>query len=144
GRSADIGDKSVLFEVALSGEITRRWLSVRDVTPTGAVNADYWRGQGTASFALKGDTAFVFVSTSDTVWTVHLPSGSTRATRLTTTGLAASVARTRDVRSLAAMRAMFGEVFLTATPVVTDSLLIIPFIKGVYLDGGRTISIARR
>lgn len=143
-RSADPEDRSVLFETAMDGTIRRRFLPIRDVTPTGGEDSDYWRGQASPAFALQRDSAFVVLSISDSVWIVDLVSGKSDVRQLTVQQVPRFSKVPQEAKvSQVGMARYFTQLFVAATPVMTDSLVIIPFVQGTPLQGGAVINAIR-
>lgn len=67
----------LLARIDSAGGLVKTYLPIADYRPTGQKSADVWRQALVPSMDVRGDTAWVAISTADSVWAVDLRSGGT-------------------------------------------------------------------
>lgn len=136
-------DDRVLVEVDSTGKIGRQFLEIRQVTPTGQGDFLLWRNVRNFFVTVSRDTAYVSSTISDTLWSVHLPTGREARTRLVFPGyVPPSPPRERPdgIQGLTA----WSRTFHSASTISSGGgTLFLPFVQGVLNSGDPMLLMAR-
>jgi hypothetical protein len=136
-------DPRVLVEVDSAGRTQREFLSIAGVNPTGQKDFELWRNVRSFSLAVSGDTAYVSSTLSDTVWSVHLPSGAETRTRLVFPGYAPPTPAARMPEGIPGLMA-WSRSFHTSSTLSADARnLFLPFVQGVLNYGDPMLLLMR-
>jgi len=141
------GDSNTLFRLDADGRVIRGFLPIRHHTPSGVRDADMLEGLRRAVFSLSddGDSAYVALSTADSLWILDTRSGAYQAAPVGVRGYKPPVALPPGMLSLREVTA-WGKTWTNAAMVInTDRLIAIPFVRGIHLQGdSSTLAVRRR
>jgi hypothetical protein len=135
--------REVLLELDMAGQVQRRMLPMDEVRPTGQPNDPAWRNLRAFSLAVRGDTAFVSNTVSDTLWMVALGSGDVRRVHLPFPGYvrpAPPAARLASIQELVRWSHRFH---LSSTLSASQGGVYLPFVQGVLNNGDPMVLVAR-
>jgi hypothetical protein len=138
-------DPRVLAEVRPDGSVLRELLPIGAVRPTGQPEHALWRNVRSVFLAVAGDTAYLTNTLSDTVWTVHLPSGGVERTHLSLPAEYVRPVPPRQPPEGIARLMEWTRSFHTASVVTAPGggSLVVPYVKGV-LNNGDPLLLATR
>jgi len=136
-------DPHVLLETDSLGSIRRSLLKIGEVLPQGQRDHSVWKAVRSFSLAVQADTAFVTCTISDSLWTVDLTTGATKAQRLKIPGYIAPAVPSAPGRTIAWLQTWYRTFHSTPTVYTVDGGVVVPFVKGV-LNYGDSAVVAQR
>lgn len=134
---------SVLLEVDTAGRTMRELLNIGQIRPTGQPQHLFWRNINAFSLDVSGDTAYVSNSVSDTLWSVHLPTGREQRTRLVMPGYVGPTPPRETPRDVAAMLAWSRTFHTSSTLTAESGAVLLPYVQGI-LNKGDPMLLATR
>lgn len=136
--------EAVLVEVDSTGRARREFLRIGAVRPQGEPDHPLWRNVRSSFVTVRGDTAFVTSTLSDSLWMVDLASGRESRIQLV---LPAEYVRPAPPRAMPAdipSLLAWSNGFHTASVVsAAPSALSIPFVRGVLNNGDPLLLVTR-
>lgn len=136
-------DERVLLEVDAAGKELRRFLRIGQVRPAGQRDSPMWPSVRSFFLSVAGDTAYVSSTLSDSVWSVHLPSGTEARTRLAFAGYKAPAVPDRPPPGVEGLMA-WTKTFHTGSTLSTDGAnLYLPYVQGVLNNGDPMLLLVR-
>jgi 6-bladed beta-propeller len=139
-------DPNTLFRLDADGRVVRGFLPIGHHAPDGIRDPGMLDGLRRAVFSLgaNGDSAYVALSTADSLWTLDLRSGSYRVTPVSVNGYEPPVAPRPGMLSLREVTE-WGRSWTNAAMVIsTEGMLAIPFVRGIQLQGDSSVLALRR
>ncbi|HEX6040489.1 6-bladed beta-propeller [Longimicrobium sp.] len=139
-------DSNTLFRVDADGRVIRGFLPIRHHAPERLRDPGMLDGLRRAVFSLSadGDTAYVALSTADSLWTLDTRSGAYRVTPVGVRGYAPPVAPRPGMLSLREVTE-WGKSWTNAAAVIsTGGTVAIPFVRGIHLQGDSSTVAVRR
>lgn len=138
-------DPRVLAEVQPGGRVVRELLPIGAVRPAGQPEHELWRNVRSVFLDMAGDTAYLANTLSDTVWSVHLPSGDVQRTHLSLPAEYVRPAPPRQPPQGIAKLMEWTRSFHTASVVTAPGggSLIVPYVKGVLNNGDPLLLVTR-
>jgi hypothetical protein len=139
-------DSNTLFRLDRDGRVIRGFLPIRHHAPAGARDPDMLDGLRRAVFSLSagGDSAYVALSTADSLWTLDTRSGTYRVTPVGVHGYLPPVAPRPGMLSLREVTE-WGKSWTNAAAVIsTNGTIAIPFVRGVQVQGDSATLAVRR
>lgn len=137
------GSRDVLLELDMAGQVRRNMLALGEVRPTGQADDPAWRNLRAFSLAVRGDTAFVSNTLSDTLWMVTISSGEARRLHLPFPGyVRPAPPRQRPANIQELIRWSHG-FHLSSTLSASTGAVYLPFVQGVLNNGDPMVLVAR-
>jgi hypothetical protein len=139
-------DSNTLFRMDRDGRVIRGFLPIRHHAPHGLRDPAMLEGLRRAVFSLSadGDTAYVALSTADSLWTLDTRSGAYRVAPVGVRGYKPPVAPRPGMLSLREVTE-WGRTWTNAGMVIsTSGTIAIPFVRGIQLQGDSAILAVRR
>ncbi len=136
-------DDHVLLEVDTAGNVQRQYLAIADVLPTGEKEFSLWRNIRAFSLAVSGDTAYVSTTLSDSLWTVHLPSGTESRARLSFVGYEPPTRPDRMPDGIPGLLEWNHSFHTSSTLSADGGRLYLPFVRGVLNYGDPMLLLTR-
>jgi hypothetical protein len=130
-------DSNTLFRLDRDGRVVRGFLPIRHHEPAGLRGSDMVDGLRRAVFSLSadGDSAYVALSTADSLWTLNTRNGRYRVTPVAVQGYKPPVAPRPGMLSLREVNE-WGKSYTEAAAVIsTSGTVAIPFVRGMMLQG---------
>lgn len=124
----------VLIRLDSLGNETARHLPLAAFRPRGTRDVPQWRNILRPSVSVAGDTAFVVLTLSDSVWSVDLATGRVHSRRVAVPGYARPAAPARPLGDPSAYGAWMRTFSTAATVVAGDGSVTVPFVNGIYLS----------
>lgn len=139
-------DSNTVFRVGQDGRVIRGFLPIRHHAPAGLRDPGMLDGLRRAVFSLSanGDSAYVALSTADSLWTLDTRSGTYTVTQVGVEGYLPPVAPRPGMLSLREVTE-WGKSWTEAASVIsTNGTIAIPFVRGVQLHGDSSTLAVRR
>ena len=136
------GDEVLILADSL-GAATRRLPPGRDVRPAGERDDPIWPSVRSFYLGLRGDTAFLANTLSDTVWRVELRSGRVDREVVSFRGRVAPRAPVKPLRDAMDMVAWARAAHMASTLSVGSRVLALPFVQGTLNTGDPMVLLAR-
>lgn len=136
-------DDHVLLEVDTSGMVRRQFLAIAGVRPTGQGDFPLWRNIRAFSLAVSGDTAFVSSTLSDSLWRVHLPSGTESRTQLSFPGYIPPAPPAQMPEGIPGLVEWNKSFHASSTLSASDAQLYLPYVQGVLNYGDPMLLLGR-
>lgn len=139
-------DSNALFRLDANGRVLQGFLPIRHHAPAGIRDPGMLDGLRRAVFSLSadGDSAYVALSTADSLWTLDTRSGAYRVTPVAVRGYKPPVAPRPGMLSLREVTE-WGKSWTDAAAVLsTSGTVAIPFVRGTWLQGDSSTLAVRR
>lgn len=139
-------DPNTIFRLGADGQVIRGFLPIRHHAPAALRDPGMLDGLRRAVFALSadGDTAYVALSTADSLWTLDTRSGAYRVAPLAVRGYRPPVAPRPGMLSLREVTE-WGRSWTNAASVITaGGTVAVPFVRGIQLQGDSSTLAVRR
>lgn len=139
-------DSNSLFRLDREGRVIRGFLPIRHHAPAGVRDPGMLDGLRRAVFSLSadGDSAYVALSTADSLWTLDTRSGTYRVTPVAVRGYKPPAAPPPGMLSLREVTE-WGKSWTEAAVVIsTNGTIAIPFVRGILLHGDSSTLAVRR
>jgi hypothetical protein len=136
-------DQRVLMEVDSAGKMLRQFLAIADVRPTGQPEFPLWRTVRSFFLTVAGDTAYVSSTLSDSLWSVHLPSGTEARTRLAFAGYRTPTVPDQMPPGIPGLMAWNKTFHAGSTLSSQEGNLYLPYVQGVLNNGDPMLLLAR-
>lgn len=133
----------VLIRTDSAGTVVRRFLPSHDLRPTGEKNDPIWSSVRSFFLDLRGDTAYLVNTVSDTVWRVELPSGRVDREVVSFRGQVAPRAPETPLRDVVALSAWAKAAHMASTLSVGSRVMVVPFVQGTLNFGDPMVLLAR-
>lgn len=133
----------VLVEVDSAGKVRREFLGIGEVRPTGEGDSQLWRNVRNFFLTVSHDTAYVSSSISDTLWSVHLPSGREARTRVVFPGYIRPSPPRDPPDGIQGLTAWSRSFHTASTLSSTGDGLFLPFVQGVLNNADPMVLLAR-
>jgi len=137
------GNDRVLVEVDSAGKIRREFLGVGEVRPTGEGDSELWRNVRNFFLTVSHDTAYVSSTISDTLWTVHLPSGREARTRVVFPGYIRPSPPRDPPDGIQGLTAWSRSFHSGSTLSSSGGALFLPFVQGVLNNADPMLLLIR-
>ena len=139
-------DSNTVFRLDRDGRVIRGFLPIRHHAPAGVRDPGMLDGLRRAVFALSadGDSAYVALSTADSLWTLDTRSGTYRVAPVGVRGYLPPVAPRPGMLSLREVTEWAKSWTDAAMVISTDGTIAIPFVRGTHLQGDSSILAVRR
>jgi hypothetical protein len=139
-------DSNTIFRLDRDGRVIRGFLPIRHHAPAGVRDPAMLDGLRNAVFSLSadGDSAYVALSTADSLWTLDTRNGTYRVTPVGVDGYRPPVAPRPGLLSLREVTE-WGKSWTNAAAVIsTSGTVAIPFVRGSQLQGDSSTLAVRR
>lgn len=139
-------DSNTIFRLDRDGRVVRGFLPIRHHAPAGVRDPAMLDGLRRAVFSLSadGDSAYVALSTADSLWTLDTRSGAYRVAPVAVRGYIPPVAPRPGMLSLREVTE-WGRSWTNAAVVISASgTIAIPFVRGIQLQGDSSTLAVRR
>ncbi|HLM69754.1 MAG TPA: hypothetical protein VK358_19580, partial [Longimicrobium sp.] len=139
-------DSNTLFRLDRDGRVMRGFLPIGHHSPAGLRDSDMLDGLRRAVFSLSadGDSAYVALSTADSLWTLDTRSGTYRVTPVAVQDYVPPVAPRPGMLSLREVTE-WGKSYTEAAAVIaTSGTVAVPFVRGLMLHGDSATLAVRR
>lgn len=133
----------VLIEVDRAGRELRTFLDIGKVRPAGERDYHLWRNVRSFFLAVSGDTAWVSSTISDSLWAVHLPTGSESRSRLVFEGYEPPSLPQTDPSGIEALMRWNRSFHAGSTLSSHGGTLYLPYVQGVLNEGDPMLLVAR-
>jgi hypothetical protein len=139
-------DSSMLFRLDRDGRVIRAFLPIRHHAPAGLRDPGMLDGLRRAVFSLSadGDSAYIALSTADSLWTLDTHSGAYRVTPVGVQGYKPPVAPKPGMMSLREVTEWSKSWTDAAAVISTGGTVAIPFVRGTWLHGDSSTLAVRR
>lgn len=142
----DPADSNTVFRVDRDGRLIRGFLPIRHHAPAGVRDPDMLDGLRRAVFSLSadGDTAYVALSTADSLWTLDTRNGTYRVAPVGVHGYIPPTAPRPGMLSLREVTE-WGKSWTNAAAVISaGGTITIPFVRGFQAHGDSAALAVRR
>jgi hypothetical protein len=129
------GEEDVLFVTDAAGNVLTRHLPIGSVQPIGSTQPDQWRSIRQFFLTVSSDRAYVVSTVSDSLWVVDFASGATQRSKIPLVGYRRPVSPERQLRDARDLDAWASSFHTAAPAVVSDSIVLIPFVQGILNYG---------
>lgn len=137
-------DDRVLVEMDSSGTIRRQFLRIGKVNPTGQDDLELWGNVRSFFVTVSSDTAYVSTTLSDTLWSVHLPTGREGRTRLAFPGYVPPAPPSKSLPDgIQGLMAWSRSFHSGSTISSAGGALFLPYVQGVLNDGDPMLLLVR-
>jgi len=133
----------VLIHFDSAGTRLKEFLSIKKVRPTGAADDALWANVRNFFMDARGDTVFVTSTVSDTIWSVHLPTGRESRTHLAFPGYVRPTPPSAPPPDIAALVKWGNSFHLGSTLNVDASRIYLPYVQGVLNYGDPMLLVLR-
>ncbi|HEV3049022.1 MAG TPA: hypothetical protein VGX50_01855, partial [Longimicrobium sp.] len=139
-------DPNALFRVDGDGRVMQGFLPIRHHAPPGLRDAGILDGSRRAVFSLSadGDSAYVALSTADSLWTLETRSGTYRVAPVRVRGYKSPVAPRPGRLSLREATEWLHSWTNAGAVISTGGMIAIPFVHGFQADGDSSVLAVRR
>jgi hypothetical protein len=137
------GGRELLIRTDSLGSRISASLPHAQIRPEGQPDFPVWGNVRNASLAVAEGRAFVVSSLSDSLWTVDLPDGEIRATRITPPGYAAPVAPRENMSNPKAFSRWADSWTTTSLVRASDRGTLVIFVRGVLMRGDSAVAAYR-
>jgi hypothetical protein len=134
---------SVLLEVDTAGRTVREFLNIGRVRPTGQKDHEVWRNINAFFLDVSGDTAYVSNSVSDSLWSVHLPTGREKRERLAMSGYIGPTPPSAMPDDISALLAWSRGFHTSSTLTAEGGAVLMPYVRGVLNHGDPMLLVTR-
>jgi hypothetical protein len=138
-----VNSDKMLHVVDSAGLVRESYLAIRDVGPSNGTESQYYRNLANAFLAYHDGIAYVTHALSDTLWTVDLGRHEEHRLLLQVPGYDPPVPPKSQLSDVLALTTWAKSFHATMFPVVSDSLLVVPFVKGVLNYGDPQLLVVR-
>lgn len=141
-----LADSSTLFRLDRDGRVIRGFLPIRHHAPASIRDPAVLDGMRRAVFSLSadGDSAYVALSTADSLWTLDTRSGAYRVTPVGVDGYIPPTAPRPGMLSLREVTEWAKSWTEAAVVISTSGTVAIPFVRGMMLHGDSSTLAVRR
>lgn len=141
-----LADSNTVFRVDRDGRVIRGFLPIRHHAPAGVRDPAMLDGLRRAEFSLSadGDSAYVALSTADSLWTLDTRSGTYRVTPVRVHGYVPPTAPRPGMLSLREVTEWAKSWTDAAAVIATSGTIAIPFVRGIQLHGDSAVLAVRR
>lgn len=139
-------DPNTLFRLDRDGRVIKGFLPIGHHAPAGIRDPGMLEGLRRAVFSVSddGDSAYVALSTADSLWTLDTRSGTYRVTPVGVRGYIPPTAPRPGMLSLREVTE-WGRSWTDAAMVIsTRGTIVIPFVRGIHLQGDSSTLAVRR
>jgi hypothetical protein len=139
-------DSNTLFRLDRDGRVLRGFLPIRHHAPAGVRDPEMLDGMRRAVFSLSadGDSAYVALSTADSLWTLDTRTGTYRVAHVAVRGYKPPVAPPPGMLSLREVTAWVQSWTEAAAVMFTSGTVAVPFVRGTHLQGDSSTVAVRR
>lgn len=134
---------NVLLHFDTAGTRLKEFLPIRGVRPTGQADNPLWANVRNYFLDVHGDTAFVTSTVSDTLWSVHLPTGRESRTHLSFPGYVRPAPPSSPPPDIPALVKWGNSFHLGSTLSVDASRIYLPYVQGVLNYGDPMLLVVR-
>lgn len=139
-------DSNTLFRLDRDGRVIRGFLPIRRHTPAGIRDPYILDGMRRAVFSLSadGDSAYVALSTADSLWTLDTRTGTYRVAHVAVRGYKPAVALPQGMLSVREATEWVKSWTEAAAVISTSGTVAVPFVRGTLLQGDSSTLAVRR
>jgi hypothetical protein len=139
-------DSNTIFRLDRDGRVVRGFLPIRHHEPAGISDPGMLDGLRRAVFSLSpdGDSAYVALSTADSLWTLDTRNGTYRVIPVGVRGYRPPVAPRPGMLSLREVTEWSKSWSEAAAVMSTSGTVAIPFVRGIWLHGDSSTLAVRR
>jgi hypothetical protein len=139
-------DPNALFRVDRDGRVVQGFLPIRHHAPPGLRDARILDGSRRAVFSLSadGDSAYVALSTADSLWTLDTRSGTYHVAPVRVRGYESPVAPKPGMLSLREATDWLQSWTNAGAVISTGGMIAIPFVRGFQAQGDSSVLAVRR
>lgn len=142
--AAEIGeDPHVVVRIDTAGRVVQRFLAIRNTRPTAQPDHELWRNVRNFFMDVAGDTVYVTSTISDSVWTVHLPSGTEGRVRLRFPGYVAPSTPQKMPEDIPALMEWGSRFHSGSTLSIDGGSVYLPYVQGVLNNGDPMLLVNR-
>ncbi|HEU4455246.1 MAG TPA: 6-bladed beta-propeller [Longimicrobium sp.] len=134
---------NVLIHFDTAGARLKEFLPIRGVRPTGQADNPLWANVRNYFLDVRGDTAFVTSTVSDTVWSVHLPTGRESRARLSFPGYVRPSPPSSPPPDIPSLVKWGNSFHLGSTLSVDGGRIYLPYVQGVLNYGDPMLLLLR-
>lgn len=136
-------DDRALVEVDSTGRIRRQFLRIGKVNPTGQRDFELWGNVRSFFVTVASDTAYVSTTISDTLWSVHLPTGREARTRLVFPGYVPPAPPAKRAEGIQGLMAWNRSFHSASTISSAGGALFLPYVQGILNNGDPMLLLVR-
>ena len=133
----------VLIQTDSMGVATRKLLPSRNLRPTGETDDPIWPSVRSFYLGVRGDTAFLANTVSDTVWRVGMSSGEVQREVISFRGHVPPRTPSKPLRDVMELSAWAKNAHMASTLSVGTHVLALPFVQGTLNYGDPMVLLAR-
>lgn len=133
----------VLIQTDSTGKITRRLLPAPNLRPAGEPDNPIWSSVRSFSLAVRGDTAFLANTLSDSIWRVELASGTITREVVSFPGYVPPRAPEKPLQGIKDLTEWSKSSHMASTLSAGESVLALPFVQGILNFGDPMVLLVR-
>jgi hypothetical protein len=136
-------EEDILVHLDSAGNTIATFLPIRDVRPSGLPDYELWRNFRSFFLSVRHDTAFVTSTLTNTVWSVHVPTGEVQQAALEIPGYVRPHIPASQPADIPALLE-WGRSFHQASTITNaGGTMVFPWVQGVLSFGDPLIVVLR-
>lgn len=132
--------RDLLFRTDSLGRVRSSYVPHAELIPAGQPARPIWGNARNASVATAGDEAYVVTALSDSLWTVNLRTGSTRAQRITPPAYVTPTAPRGSLSARGAYSRWSDSWTTTILARASGGSVMVMFVRGILMRGDPAVA----